>query len=359
MHKPKILNYINIFRGIAIIFIVLGHTIDISNPFIKRIFMELFAHGTIMFLFISGFLFEYLSKEFKYQLYLKKKFFNVILPYVIISIPGIIYCFLHTNIFSVYTPISQIILYLITGIIHNPPTWYIPLIAVYFVISKNLMFLKTKNILYKFLPLLALFTLFIQRPQYGDSISSDMTIFYKYFIYIYILLLIIVTLHFLFVYVLGMYYSSNKNKIKFLYRNRSWLWILMFVACLIDIYIMKFNLPQNGDISKIFFTLLLLAYLKHYDKKILKHKIINEIFNKIAKYSFGIFFTHWYILMCFNKLFANPYKEIISLNTFLGNISFMLFKFAIVFLLSFCICYIIKFVLNKLGFYKTRFVIGV
>ena len=359
MYKPKILNYINIFRGIAILFIVLGHAIDVSNPFIHRVFMELFAHGTIMFLFISGFLFEYLSKEFNYKIYLKKKLFNVILPYLIISIPGIIYCLSHINIFSEYKPITQIILYLITGIIHNPPTWYIPLITLYFIASKGLLFLKTKHILYKMLPFFALFTILIQRPQYGDNMCSDMTIFHKYFVLIYILLLIIVTLHFLFIYVLGMYYSSNKIKIKYLYKNRLWLWILMFLASFIDIYIMKYNLPQNGDISKIFLTLLLLAYLKHNNKKITKHKIINKIFNKIAKYSFGIFFTHWYILMCFNKLFVNPYKEIISISTLIGNISFMTFKFITVFSLSFCVCYIIKLILNKLGFHKTRYIIGV
>ena len=357
--KPKILNYMNIFRGIAIIFIVLGHSIDVENPLIKRVLMEFFAHGTIIFLFIAGFLFHYLSVNFDFGIYLKKKWLNVIMPYILTSIPGIIYCLFHHNIFSVYSPVIQIPLYLITGIIHNPPTWYIPLISVYFLFAKTFITLEKKNILYKIIPLFALLTIFLQRPQWSDSSNISITSFYNYLPLIYIILIIVISLHFVFVYLLGMYFSSNKDKIKGLYRYRAVIWVLFILSSVIDIYLMKYNLPQNGDISKIFLSLLLLGYLKHYDLKIRKHKKINKIFTKIAKYSFGIFFVHWYTLMIFNKLFSNNFSQVSDIYSCAGNISFMLFKFIFVFLTSFGICYFVKRILNKIGITKTRSLIGV
>ena len=42
--------------------------------------------GTALFIFISGFLFQHLSKKFEYKNYLSKKWTNVILPYLFITV---------------------------------------------------------------------------------------------------------------------------------------------------------------------------------------------------------------------------------------------------------------------------------
>ena len=357
--KAKKLNYINIFRALAIIIVVISHAIDVKNPYIHRIYMELFSFGSTLFLFISGFLFQYLSKNFNYTVYLKKKWLNIILPYIIMSIPGIIYCLFHQNIFSVYSPIFQIFLYIVTAIIHNPPTWYILLITVYFLLSKLLIIYSNNNILYKIMPILALFTIFVRAPQWNDTANINSDLFYNYFALIYIIIMIIISIHFLFIYVLGMYFASNQSKIEDLYKKRLFVWIGMIFIFVTDIYLMKYNISQNGDISKIFLSVLLLIYLQKYDFEIQKHKNINKIFTKISEYSFGIFLVHWYVLMIFNKLFINDFSQVYDIYSFVGNILFMLFKFLFIFSVSFGICYFSKQILNKLGINKTRSFMGV
>ena len=92
MEKPrtKILNYINVFRGLAILLIIMGHTMQFgdNSTLINNINCEMICGGTALFIFISGFLFQHLSSKFEYKNYLSKKWTNVIMPYLIVSIPG-------------------------------------------------------------------------------------------------------------------------------------------------------------------------------------------------------------------------------------------------------------------------------
>ena len=59
----------------------------------------------------------------------------------------------------------------------------------------------------------------------------------------------------------------------------------------------------NGTLSKIFLTVIALAYLKHYDEWLISHAGLNKALDIIAKYSFGIFFIHWYIFFLYNLIF--------------------------------------------------------
>ena len=54
--KTKILNYINVFRGLAILLIVAGHTMQFGEmgSLTERISFEIFCGGTALFIFISG-----------------------------------------------------------------------------------------------------------------------------------------------------------------------------------------------------------------------------------------------------------------------------------------------------------------
>ena len=55
--KPKreMLNYINVFRGLAILLILAGHTMQIgtNGSLLKSISFEVWAGGTALFIFIS------------------------------------------------------------------------------------------------------------------------------------------------------------------------------------------------------------------------------------------------------------------------------------------------------------------
>ena len=67
--KTKILNYINVFRGLAILLIIMGHTMQFGNPksLINMINCEMICGGTALFIFISGFLFQHLAYKFEYK----------------------------------------------------------------------------------------------------------------------------------------------------------------------------------------------------------------------------------------------------------------------------------------------------
>ena len=167
--KKPMLNYINVFRGIAIILILMAHTMQFgeAGSIEKYISFEIFAGGTALFVFIAGYLFQYLSYKFEYKNYLKKKWQNVIIPYFITSIPGIIACLaipnIYKNPFDGMNIFAQIGIFITTGRVHNLPTWFMPMITIFFLLSALLLYLERKNILYKLLPLLLLVTIFVPR----------------------------------------------------------------------------------------------------------------------------------------------------------------------------------------------------
>lgn len=306
--KTKFLNYINVFRGLAILLIIMGHTMQIGekNSILHYVNTEIVCGGTALFIFISGFLFQHLSEKFEYKNYLSKKLTNVIMPYLITAIPGLLFCFLlpvaYKNPFEGMNVFLQIPVLLSIGRIHNVPAWFIPMIAIFFLFAPLFIKAEKKNILYKLLPLLFLITIIIPRgtAEYEDTIgySSYIGIYWIYLKYI-----ILGFIHFLSLYVFGMYCSANKNIIDKFYDKRLVLWILMILSGSADIYSMyKFGY-SNYTISKTFLTMLILGYLKHYDEFILSHKKTNKVLDFIAKYSFGIFFVHWYWFFIYDRIF--------------------------------------------------------
>src|SRR5688500_16048384 len=93
----KFLSYILNLRGAAIFIVVgvhaRGNMSDWSShlnahDFISSFFDAREGNGTVMFIFIGGFLFQYITHHnFDFRKYVEKKFLFVILPYILISIP--------------------------------------------------------------------------------------------------------------------------------------------------------------------------------------------------------------------------------------------------------------------------------
>ncbi len=362
--KKEILNYINIFRGLAILLIIAGHTLQIGSKgsWINNLSFEIWAGGTALFIFISGFLFQHLSYKFEYKNYMKKKWTNVIIPYILTAVPGILLCFFvplkYGNPFDGLNPVMQIGVFLTTGRVHNVPAWFIPMIVIFFILSYILLWLEKKNILYKLLPLLFLITVFIPRPDIEPEYVVNMDYFHKYLEYLkYVGSGFI---HFCSMYVFGMYLSENKDKIDIFYDKRLLLLCLMFLSAGADVYLNHNGIYSNGTISKIFLTLLLLGYLKHYDNEIKQHEKINHILDIMAKYSFGLFFIHWYYFFAFNQIFSLqkvlPVNNIMQL---LPSIAVASVRFFFVLFASFLTLYLMKKLLNKLKIENTRTFIGV
>lgn len=364
--KPKreMLNYINVFRGLAILLILAGHTMQIGakGSLINNISFEVWAGGTALFIFISGFLFQHLSSKFEYKNYLKKKWTNVIIPYILTAIPGMILCFCmplaYGNPFDGLNPLAQIGVFLTTGRVHNVPAWFIPMIVIFFLLSYILLYLEKKNLLYKFLPFLFIITIFLPRMDIEPEYVVNMDYFHKYLEYLkYVGSGFI---HFISMYVFGMYLSKYKDKIDIFYAKRYSFIVLMLITTIADIYFNHNGMFFNGTVSKIFLTVLVLSYLKHYDEKIKSHEKLNQFLDVTAKYSFGLFFIHWYFVFAFNRLFSMP--KVIPVNNFVEFFTAMgiaSLRYLFVLFASFITLFLIKTILKKMKIENTRTFIGV
>lgn len=340
----KMLNYINVFRGLAILLIIAGHTMQFGSAgsLVNKVSVEIFTGGTALFIFISGFLFQHLSGKYEFKNYIKKKWTNVVMPYLFTAIPGILFCFLfpirYGNAFDGLNPFLQIPMMLTVGRVHNTPAWFIPMIILFFFSSYALLQLEKKGVLYKLLPVMFLFTIFFPRVDVDYNSVIGLSYSAKYFAYLKYVLF--GYLHFFSMYVFGMYLSANKDIIDKLYNFRWGFIILMFAASYMNI----FTQYRNGTVSKIFLTIIVLAYLKHYDGWFISHDKLNKALDFTAKYSFGLFFIHWYVFFIYNIIFQLPNVVPVTAG-YIETLGLVTLRFAAVTLASMFILWIGKEIL--------------
>ena len=314
--KKSFLNYINVFRGLAILLIIAGHTMQFgeSSTLIHKINCEIVCGGTALFIFISGFLFQHLSSKFEYKTYLQKKWTNVVMPYFLTSIIGILFCFIYPrtygNSFDGLNPLLQIPMFLSTGRIHNTPTWFIPMIVLFFFCSWLLLKLERNGHLYKYLPLMFVITLVYPRVDVDYNSIMNLSYTQKYLACLgYVFNGFI---HFFSLYVFGMFCSKYKEVIDNFYQNRIIIWILMLITAGLNVYLSYKCVYSSFTLSKTFLTMLVLGYLKYYDNWIMAKPLLNKTLDIIAKYSFGLFFVHWYWFFIYNKFFG--LENVIAVN---------------------------------------------
>lgn len=334
------LNYMNAFRALAIFFIVFLHTMHVfswdNNQTQDKILRILFANGTIFFVFISGYLFQHLSAKFSTNKYYVSKFKNVILPYIVISLPVVLYFVFispkHIEPEFIAMPEwLQIIHYYWFGL-HIYPMWFIPTIALFFLAGPIFYQIDKHAEAYWIIPSLIIISLITPRSLFPTDNF----------------------LHFLSIYVLGMFCSRYKEVINqtIVKNNVIFVLFMSFVSLfLIEYFAFISALKAVGYLQKlalIFFTLsLLVKFQKHTH-----HAWIATTANA----SFGIYFVHAYVLaVCklasnfFNQYFLNN-----SLQNIPGNIIIQLIASGIVLIMS---IWLVNFIKNVLGD-KTYLLIG-
>lgn len=285
------LNYINNLRGLVIVFIVGFHSFwlvkwDTSGLLFDAIY-SFFKGSSAYFLFIAGFLFQHLSKNYRYSNYLKKKFAYVILPYLIISIPWLIkLIFLaQTGIFKDYAAYLQVPLYYLSGA-HISPFWFIPMIAIFYLCAPVFIYIDRKPRGYWLLPLLILLSQFVLRRRGLSFDTHDPLVF----------IMIAPSqsfTHFLSIYVFGMFCSHYKDALfKYLSAYIGWL-VLAFIGLFsLELWIEgeASHIEQNVNYFKslVFLMLVLYAFWR-YDY------FLGRKLALIGEMSFGIFFLHEYV----------------------------------------------------------------
>jgi len=338
MQKRIFLKNMHYLRGVAILCIMVVHlwipSLHIANSdtiyieIINGIRETLFHDSTIFFIFISGFLLEYLSSRFSSFTYYIAKFKNIVVPYVFLTI-----LILLLKYFVKGEPFT--LLYVIDNILMGKAQshyWYIPFICIVFLLSPFLLkFFKSISLV------VVVVILFL--PLLGTRTGIDISLG-QY-------------LYFLPIYSLGIICSSHYEKVIVALENKSkWLLVLMGISTVLIISAKTFewklgivDLYESFHyIQKLSILFLLINFFKKYESL----NII--ILDLLAKYSFALYFTHNLI----NSLIAQKFY-----NSF-DNSSILLLPFSILYVLfiitvSLVLCIIAKRVLGS----KSRFIIGV
>jgi peptidoglycan/LPS O-acetylase OafA/YrhL len=352
MQKKDFLNYIHYFRGLAILLIVGLHaavTLNWDDGFLQRKFLiVIFNNGTVLFVFIAGFLFYHLHKDkYDYGDYLKKKFLHVIIPYLIVSIPALFDKFYFDKIgdhwwmdrgFEENSPVLKVLFLLITGR-HMGVFWFIPMISIVYLIGPLILrFARTRAFMY-IVPVLVFLCLYTFRFGYYANILLSLQYFFP-------------------IYLFGIWIYKIKD---FLFQHaRTISLILGGIFLTISVCEMMEWLPFNETIGlrDVKYT----VYRFNYNK--LKMVLFTVfalstffIFNHVripalkllGDYSFGIFFVHLYVIQVFRLLDRARYVPISPPNLFTFFVYFL-----VVVLLTVAIVKLVKMIFKD----YSRYIIG-
>jgi peptidoglycan/LPS O-acetylase OafA/YrhL len=287
--RKEFINYIHNFRGIAILFVVACHLLlewgDHSR--LHRFLDLLFGNGTVLFVFIAGYLFQYLSKKFEYGDYLRKKLLNVILPYFIVSIPIIVYRILKADypgyIFTnepdfLTWSVARKVVYMMLHGAHMQPLWFVPMITLFYLAAPVFIYIDRHPKLYYLLFVFAGISFLVQREPFSNIP--------KMFV------------HFISVYVFGMFMSRYKNEY-LAFAKKFWLPITLATAGLLVLNFVFYD-PYNNPfnyLQKMFLCAFFIYWLWKLDK------YIPKFLSVLADLSFGIFFLHYYVLLILKGLY--------------------------------------------------------
>lgn len=285
--KPAFQQDVHNFRAFAILGVVGAHALhNFYWPEASYVFVildTLFNQSTIWFAFIAGYLFQHLSVRYSTQDYYLKKLKNVLIPYLVCSIPALIasMTFYEQTMpggFYELPSVSQVYLFLVTGK-HLAPYWYIPMIMIIFLLAPVLILIDRRPVLYSFLPLLLLLSAFLGRdgllahvglsPYFGQISKA---------------------VYLLSPYILGMFLSRFYVQIMSITR-RYWPLLLFFAMCFFVLEVLNYHkTPYYIFLFKVLSAPVILYALDR------QFGIAQALINKIAALSFGIFFLHGYFL---------------------------------------------------------------
>jgi peptidoglycan/LPS O-acetylase OafA/YrhL len=300
---------------------VSGHTIRLfewdSNEFCEKVLKTVLINGAVIFVFVAGYLFQYLSDRYTYKRYLLKKFCNVIIPYLVISIPIIVYHvfvqelehWAHPGL-NEHSPIYQIFWYYITGK-HLAPLWFIPMISIIYILYPVFRFIDNNETIYAYIiPIALIIAAFSHRPQAEVSIPHTLLYFGP-------------------VYLFGMFCSHYRSKFLDLVMKHQHTLVFLYITLLTielsfydnhGIIYVKHLFSHDKELldinlfQKLILCLLLITGFVRYNAKLKSYRI-EQFLNLAAGYSFGIYFIHYYFWIIFFR-FRRVYNLNIDGNIF-------------------------------------------
>jgi hypothetical protein len=273
------LPHVHDFRGFAITLIIATHCLSLfdwsAHPTLELFLKRLITNGTVIFLFIAGYLFQHLSARYSFGDYISKKTRFVVLPYLFVSIPALI---LFTRVmertgmpqgFYEQGVIEQAAVFLLTGS-HLAPFWFIPTILLFYLASPVLYWLDRQKWFYWLMPVLLLIPFFISRGSMNPLKSF---------------------VHFFPVWVLGMACSHYKELSTRWMGKTFWMLFLLFVILFgLEIIFAKGTHSWYSSFGKIILTLFLFELFRRWGRG------SRPWFHLAGTLSFGLFFVHSYVI---------------------------------------------------------------
>ncbi|WP_119126954.1 acyltransferase family protein [Klebsiella pneumoniae] len=327
------LNYIHSIRGIAAFFIVLIHcNIFMSKEgMLNAFFYHFLTEWTAIFLLISGFLFQFLLPKYEFSSFMKKKITNVILPYIIVSIPAILIYLLGYKTVHNWIDVSELLsnsklytifyFYLTGG--HLGPLWFIPVLTLIFFVSKPLKFIGSNQVILSICAFISVFIVLVTSRPENDSNP------------------IIAFIHFLPVYIIGMFFCSFREIL--IKESYKYGYLLLFVTffCL-EVY---WDLSSSVSILNKFILFLSLCFFFYSSPKYFLLSIMADI-------SFALYFLHGYFVGAL-RILQNRIDPNLMSGFWFGFVSSILCSI-IISLIIFCIYSLIR----KSNLVNSRLLIG-
>lgn len=292
------------FRALAIFAVVATHVTDYlqwddSSALAKNLALSVFQNGSVLFVFIAGLLFQYLSAGFDFRRYLSNKVRFVFVPYLVASLPTLAHQY--TRRFGIFAPsVYHGHWFKTVGIAllragHLPrPFWFIPMIGLFYLSAPAFLWLDKRARSYRFvLPISLVVAGFVHRPF---PLSQPLHAFVYFFP----------------AYVAGMA-AGRFHSTLVVWLRWSWLrWGLCGLAVamvLIEVFVLRrggalwsetlFETPLSFDINHLLKLVCALAALSWLGAA---SDGVHRRLYRLAKLSFGVFFVHEYVLFGLSRL---------------------------------------------------------
>jgi hypothetical protein len=301
--KAEFLPYIHDFRAVAIIAVVASHLDLLWSPtsFAGHVVNSLSQNGSAMFLFVAGFLFQHLSSSFSYTRYLESKLKNVIVPYVLVSLPMLAYQYwrrvdVYGQEFTGFhfdNPLLQGGWALVVAAHMPAPMWFVPMISVFYLAAPVLIALDRAPRWYWLILPLLLLSMLCHRPLPVNRIGQALIYFTP-------------------AYLVGMWFSHYRPQVmSFVTTHLTKLFSVFAVIELLCLVVLRrpgalfshapftfeggvldLNLP-----NKLLLSFALTGLLARY-----RVEIGNKL-DYLAGASFGVFFVHEYVVQITQRVF--------------------------------------------------------
>ncbi len=293
------LKYIHRMRALAIVSVVAVHANDqlewSQSPSLQRFMENLLQGSTVLFFMIAGFLFHHLSQRFEFGDYLLRKVKNVIVPFLIISAPGIALllnqpAFLASHPEMTDQPTWVRVAFLVgyAGAQINYPLWFVPVMASLFVLAPLFMALLRQPRLFDgALVLMLAVSLLAHRADVSKYHHLELVMYY------------------IGPYMLGMWASRQREDVHRFVDRQLGLIALVFLALLLGFtfftdyrgsYVKTAFSQEKGLLDWVLLQKLVLFFLlvgltRRWEKKSLPR------LDFLAEASFPIFFLHMYVIL--------------------------------------------------------------